>query len=658
MNKRRRLEIFYRIAIFALLTLSAMLATASFFYDRALSYFIIPAAGALIAFILFNYLLTIRNMHKYIAEVDHKINLLERQSLYDLPVPALVADEERQILWYNGRCRTEVLDMLEAYGMSLNTVTERSLSELCDPDGVVIAYNGRVFRVFARSSPHEDAADLYILYFLDITEHTALKTEYALSRPVVAIILIDNYEELLQNVKESEKAHISSKLELLLENFIDQTTGILRKLSSNRFIAILEERHLQKMIETRFAILDKARSVMVTERMGVTLSIGIGRGAKTVEESEELAKQGLDMALGRGGDQVAIKSESGFEFFGGVSKGIEKQTKVKTRIIATALSELIGNSERVFVMGHRFGDLDSLGSAIGLVSVIRKMGKEAYIAVDTAKNLASALIKRMADKGQGDLFMHPETAVELAGRGTLLIIVDTHNPHFLESPLLYKQCGQVVIIDHHRKMVGHIDNAVIFHHEPFASSASEMVAELLQYFGDHGRVSALEAEALMAGIMLDTKNFVMRTGVRTFEAAAFLRKLGADTVAVRELFSSSIDSYQKKMRLVSSAEIYRRCAVANADFTAPELQIVAPQAADELLGISGVDASFVLYELDNVINISARSMGKLNVQLIMEALGGGGHLTMAGAQIKDATAESVRQMLLEGIDNYYESKRE
>ncbi|MEE1492739.1 MAG: DHH family phosphoesterase, partial [Massilioclostridium sp.] len=327
------------------------------------------------------------------------------------------------------------------------------------------------------------------------------------------------------------------------------------------------------------------------------------------------------------------------------------RTKVKTRIIATALKEFIDQSENVIVMGHRFGDLDCMGSAIGLARAIRKLGKNCFIAVDYKKNLATALIDRVIEAGHDDLFIHPVDALDIITPRTLLIITDTHNPDLLESPGIYEKCSNVVVIDHHRKMVNYIDRAVIFYHEPYSSSASEMVSELVQYLGDF-KLGSLEAEALLAGIMLDTKNFVIKAGVRTFEAAAYLKGLGADTVSVRKLFSNSIDSYQRKTRIVSGAETYRNCAIAMGDFQCEDIRIVAPQAADELLGISNVDASFVLYRTGTTANITARSLGAINAQVVMEMLGGGGHQTMAATQLENTNLEKARQMLLEAIDKY------
>lgn len=592
-----------------------------------------------------------KNIKKYILRLDKEIEVTEKESLYKFPAPAVIVDENLAIVWYNKFFEQRVFSEKEAYGEYLTNLVNLDVNKLFTKSGTVIKLDGRIYRTVASKIERKES-NLSMIYFEDITKYKALETEHFMSRPSVILIMIDNYEDLLSNVKESEKANVLVQLEKLLENFMDKTTGVLRKISNDRFIAVIEERHLKQMIDTRFDILDKARSIMVDDRLCVTLSIGVGRGAETLKQSEILAKQALDMALGRGGDQCALKTASGFEFFGGVSKGIEKQTKVKTRIIATALKEIIDVSTDVYIMGHRFADLDSVGSAIGLASAIRRLGKPSYVVVDPEKNLSKKLIDYIKKDDIVDLFISPDQALDSVGENTLLIVVDTHNPDFVDSPQLLKSCDQVVVVDHHRKMVNFIDDAVIFHHEPYASSASEMVAELIQYFGDNSKISAPEAEALLAGIMLDTKNFVMKTGVRTFEAAAYLRKLGADTIAVKKMFSSSIESYQLKSKIVASAIIYHKCAIACCNDASPHIRIAAPQAADELLQITGVDASFVLYNIDDVINISARSLGAYNVQVIMEALGGGGHQTMAAAQLQDTDIESARKQLCEVIEDF------
>lgn len=592
-----------------------------------------------------------RNIKKYVLQMDKEIEITEKESLYNFPAPAVIVDENLVIVWYNKFFQQRVFSEKEAYGEYLTSLVDVDVNKLFTKNGVIISHEGRMYRVVASKTEGRNS-NLSMIYFEDITKYKALETEHFMSHPSVILIMIDNYEDLLSNIKESEKARVLVQLEKLLENFMDRTTGILRKISNDRFVAVIEERHLQEMLDTRFDILDKARAIMVDERMCVTLSIGVGRGGETLKESEALAKQALDMALGRGGDQCAVKNANGFEFFGGVSKGIEKQTKVKTRIIATALNELIDVCQNVYIMGHKFGDLDSVGSAIGLAAAIRRKGKVAHVVVDSDKNLARKLIGYIRDNDIVDLFISPQQAISSANDNSLLIVVDTHSPDFVDSKELLKKCRQIVVIDHHRKMVNHIENAVIFHHEPYASSASEMVAELIQYFGDNKKISAPEAEALLAGIMLDTKNFVMKTGVRTFEAAAFLRKLGADTVAVKTLFSSSIETYQLKCQLVEGAMIYHNCAIACSNVKSEDMRVAAPQASDELLGISGVKASFVLFELNGVINISARSYGTYNVQLIMETLGGGGHQTMAGVQLTDIDIETAKQKLIDAIEDF------
>lgn len=592
-----------------------------------------------------------KNVHRFVAEMNDEINNTERDSIYAFPAPTIIIDEDEKIIWYNMAFSEQLYSNEDAFGVSLQSIVKVDLEKAVLRKSSPVQYNGRSFRIAATATRKEDTV-LTMLYFEDITDFMHLQEEFNASRPSVVLIMIDNYEDLLQNMKESEKAHVLVQLEKLLENFMEESTGILRKISNDRFIAVVEEKHLLEIISARFKILDRAREITVSDKMSVTLSIGIGSGCNTMSESEDYAKQALDMALGRGGDQAAVKTEAGFEFFGGVSKGIEKHAKVKTRIIATALLELITNSEKIYIMGHRFGDLDSLGSAIGLAGAIHNLGKHVKVVVDPLKNLAGTLIDRINDNEDFNLFLEPAEALGEINAQTLLIIVDTHNKDIVESAELYQRAKHVVVIDHHRKTVNYIDNAVIFHHEPYASSTAEMVSELIQYFGDNTKLSSYYAEALLAGIMLDTKNFVMRTGVRTFEAAAFLRKQGADTVAVRGLFSNTMDSYQKRNRLVASAEIYSRCAIAISDFQSEDIRVVAPQAADELLGISGVDASFVLFEVGGAVNFSARSMGNMNVQVIMEKLGGGGHQTMAGAQLEGESLESARQALLVAIDEH------
>lgn len=595
-----------------------------------------------------------RKTFQYYARIDDELESKMHMSVHSFPMSAVIIDSAGRIVWTNGKFTEEFPDCCE-YGMELSNITDIPPADFFTDDGITVRYKDSVYKVFARIPDEDEAKELTLLFFKNITDITALETEKKLSQPVVILFMVDGYEELISGCLESEKAHVSVQIDKLLEDFAGQTTGVLRKNASDRFIAVIEERHLQEILRNKVEILDKAREIFVNDRLNVTMSIGIGRTGKTLKESEQFARQALEMALGRGGDQAAVKTDNGFEFYGGVSKGVERHTKVKTRIIANSLLELVDNAGKIFIMGHKYSDLDSVGSSVGLTCAIRNLGKSAWAVCDYSTSLAKVLIDRFPHvDGEEPLFTEPADAMEELTDNSLLIICDTHNPLIIESKELYEKAKKVVVIDHHRKMVNYIDNAVIFHHEPYASSASEMVTELIQYFGEAGKLRAVQAECLLAGIMLDTKNFVMKTGVRTFEAAAVLRKMGADTITVKKMFSSSIDSYKRKTQIVAEAEIYRKCAIAPCDFYADDLRIVAPQAADELLTIKNVDASFVLFKtMSNEISISARSMGNLNVQLIMEALGGGGHQTMAGAQLKDVTVNEALDTLKKSIDDYY-----
>ena len=595
-----------------------------------------------------------RKTFQYYARIDDELESKMHMSVHSFPMSAVIIDSAGRIVWTNGKFTEEFPDCCE-YGMELSNITDIPPADFFTDDGITVRYKDSVYKVFARIPDEDEAKELTLLFFKNITDITALETEKKLSQPVVILFMVDGYEELISGCLESEKAHVSVQIDKLLEDFAGQTTGVLRKNASDRFIAVIEERHLQEILRNKVEILDKAREIFVNDRLNVTMSIGIGRTGKTLKESEQFARQALEMALGRGGDQAAVKTDNGFEFYGGVSKGVERHTKVKTRIIANSLLELVDNADKIFIMGHKYSDLDSVGSSVGLTCAIRNLGKSAWAVCDYSTSLAKVLIDRFPHvDGEEPLFTEPADAMEELTDNSLLIICDTHNPLIIESKELYEKAKKVVVIDHHRKMVNYIDNAVIFHHEPYASSASEMVTELIQYFGEAGKLRAVQAECLLAGIMRDTKNFVMKTGVRTFEAAAVLRKMGADTITVKKMFSSSIDSYKRKTQIVAEAEIYRKCAIAPCDFYADDLRIVAPQAADELLTIKNVDASFVLFKtMSNEISISARSMGNLNVQLIMEALGGGGHQTMAGAQLKDVTVNEALDTLKKSIDDYY-----
>ena len=645
------------ISVIALITLLLLMSVMIFLYSSDMFWLIAPFIVLLSGFAIGKLIQVTRRNFQYSALIREEIATENKLSLYSLPMSVVIIDKARNIVWFN-KSFSEKFAEEAVYGGSFDTITDMQLEKLMGGDGVQISHDNRYYRIYANVPEEDDEKNIFLIYINDVTDHVNLLIEKKLSHPVVMLIMIDSFEDLFSSSLESETAHVTVQIDKLLEDFVAETTGILRKQSRDRFWAVIEERHVAKLIDSKVKLLDKAREIQVNDRMSVTLSIGIGRTAENISESEAFAKQALEMAQGRGGDQAAIKTVSGFEFYGGVSKGVERANKIKARIIANQLILQVEAADRVYIMGHRFSDLDSVGSAVGLACAIRNLGHKAEVAIDSVASLSTQLINRIkaADDPKNPLFISPHQAIENITDESLLIITDTHNPMTLESTELHAKAKQVVIIDHHRKAVNFIDNSLIFYHEPYASSASEMVTELLNYFGKAGRITALQAEALLAGIMLDTKNFTIKTGVRTFEAAAFLRKLGADTVNVKGLFANSIGSYREKAALVSKADIYKRCAITCTTVFSPDMRLIAPQAADELLGIENVDASFVYYRSGgDEIYISARSLGALNVQLVAEYLGGGGHQTMAAAQLHGFSMEDTGRRIKEAIDHYYEN---
>lgn len=646
---KRRYPVTFIISAIMLVASCIISAMMLYNYDRAkFAVAIIPTAVFAVIFFI-DLALAEKNSLKFIAKLNEAVGTAENEALYYFETPSVIVDSDFRVLWCNKEFNDQIIPEYDIFGTEIYKAVDIDIKALMLEGAATVFFGDRSFKVGAVATQRYDQK-LIFMSFTDITEFAELFSKYKRTRPSVLLLVIDNYEDVLQNFKESEKARVAAAIETMLEDFMSQTTGVLRKLGHDKFIAVIEEQHLNNIIQSKFEILDKARNISIGEKSSIiTLSIGVGRGASTLEESETFAKQALDMCLGRGGDQAAVKTENGFRFFGGVANGVEKKSRAKSRIISNAIQELVHNSDNVYIMGHRFADLDAVGAGAGLAGAVRQAGGEAYFVVDPIKNLAGGLIERLYSEIP-DLLITPQQAVENFSENSLLIIVDTHNAELVESRELHDMAVHKIVIDHHRKSVNFIDDAVIFYHEPYSSSASEMVTEVIQYFKNVSFLPQVYAEALLAGIMLDTKNFIMKTGVRTFEAAAYLRKNGADTVKVKGLFTNSIEAYRKKSALISTAEIFDRCAIAVSDSKSDDIRIIAPQAADELLGISGVDASFVIYKTGDVVNISARSLGVMNVQVIMERLGGGGHQTMAAAQLTDVSEQKAKEMLIEVLD--------
>ena len=569
-------------------------------------------------------------------------------SLTGLPIPTMLIADGR-VLWYNTIFREEVLNGTDAVTRPIDRLfPELDLAVCSRPHGQDLTVGNKRFTAYAGAAKGSRGAN--IVYLVDDTVYKQTLEEYTASRPACLIIVIDSYDELFDDMKDSEQAKELESINSLLEAYIAKSTGFLRKISNSRYIAVVEERDIHWMLQERFEILDQVRALHPGGF--TTLSIGVGHGGKTLQECHQMARESIDIALGRGGDQAAVKTVDGFEFYGGISHGVEKRSHVRSRIIANALCDLIKKSDSVIIMGHRMSDLDAIGSAIGVLRICKICGVPAVIAVNSDATLAGPLLKTFIDAGEGHNFIPPDQTLDVITPRTLLIVVDTYQKRLLESQKIYEKCKRVVVIDHHRMAVGHIDNPLLLYHEPYASSASELVCELLQFLPKEDNITALEAQALLAGIMLDTRSFALHVGVRTFEAAAWLRSRGAQTADTKLLFNTSKEEYEARAHIVESAYIYKGCAIALSEELDAGMNVVLPMAANDLLTINGVDASFVAVAKNGGVNISARSMGALNVQVILEPLGGGGHLMMAGAQLHDCTLQDAETRIREQIDIY------
>lgn len=584
-----------------------------------------------------------------------KIDPQNRSALDKFPLPLLLVDDKGKVLFSNKLFNKQIMNgNAPIVDTPLTELFEEvTLTEITVNMTVDLCRNGRRFTAYT-SVLRGDKGQQYLLYLTDDTELKVAAEEYDASRPVVMQICIDNLDEATDHLRAGDRSRIAGTIEVMLEDWISADGGVLQKYANDRFVAVTEHRYLSTMAEDRFSILTRIRQAFPEAERSITLSIGIGEG-KTVEEGRRFALRALDMALSRGGDQVAVKTVNGYDFYGGQSRGIEHRSRVRSRIIADALRELMMASDRVLIMGHRISDLDCIGSGVALAALARNLKIPAVVIVDRGTTMAEQLIQTYENAGRGDWFITPAAAEKAITKRTLLIVVDTHSAPMLEAPSVYEMAERVVVIDHHRRKVDYIDNALLTYHEPNASSASELIAELLPYVSAEpcGR---LEAEALLSGITLDTRNFVLRTGVRTFEAAAYLRSQGADTVTVKKFFNESLHIHQLKNELVGSARLYRNTAIAVSQEDLVDCRVAVAQAADDLLSVQGVKASFVVAKVQESVYISARSFGEINVQLIMETLGGGGHHTMAATQLASDVAQA-EELLQSAIDRYYDEQK-
>ena len=606
-----------------------------------------------------NIAVTRQRVKSIAANVQAAVDNLSKSVSSTAPWPmAELRLEDGEILWHNRQLQKALNTTVSRVGERIDDVFPEfkldwlRVGKIEAPDELQI--RERRYRCLGfLPKPESGAQPLAQLVLIDSTDLLETRDEYLRSRPVVSIILIDNYDELTNNLNDSSVSNLNAALNERISAWTDRIGGLLRKLERNRFLFIFEAKDLYRITEGKFSLLDLAREVTNPSGIAATISFGVGKDGAGFQENYDFAALALEMALSRGGDQAVIKDKYDFSFYGGRSVETERRSKVKSRVMASSLSALIRQASRVFIMGHRNADADAIGAACGVTALCRSLGKKANIVVDQATSSAPKLLELVgADSHYEDVFLSGQDALLLADAKSLLIVVDTNRPDQVESKELLESLNRVAVIDHHRRAADYIANAALNHHEPFASSASELVTELLTYTVDAKPVLPCELAALMAGIVLDTKNFTVRVNSRTFEAAAFLRYQGADPVDVKRLFQSGFEETVKRYRVIESAKLYRDdIAVACAE--EPVSRPLAGQAADELLSIDGIHAAFVLFRQQDATFISARSIGTVNVQVILEPLGGGGNAATAGAQLKNTPMEEARQKLVEAIDKYF-----
>ena len=602
------------------------------------------------------------SVRQYLDRVSGGLDTARSSNMLYAPLPMLVFDlNTGEILWGNDRFvgltgmkdklfEVTVADAVPGFDSHWLLEGKREAPEY-------VVWNHRTYRVFGALNRTDelkgDHSTMATTYWLDITEAEQMRQTLDMTRPTVAILMIDNYEDLMKACPESKRSALLADIEGKLNDWCADSGGLLLGYDRDRYLFVMEEKDFSTYAEKKFDVLDSVRTV---ESGGVsaTLSIGVGRDGDSFDGLFKNADLALEMALSRGGDQAVVKDRNNFEFYGGRSKTTEKRTKVKSRVMANALRELVQDARNVYVMGHKYADMDSLGAAAGICCISRKLGKKAQIVIDTENNAAHPVLRALQQMPEyAGVFVAGETAFLHAQPDTLLVVVDTNRPDSVESEPLLESCTRVAVIDHHRRGSSYIDKMTLNYHEPYASSASELVTELMQYLLEPTDILKCEAEALLAGVVLDTKNFTNRTGGRTFEAAAYLRRAGADTQDVQRMFQSDLDAMVTRYAIMRQAQIYHGdIAVVAADEAYD--RVTAAKAADELLTIRGIRASFVLYRKDDGVYMSARSLGEVNVQVILEALGGGGNSTTAGGQAKGITVAEAKEKLLAAIDQYFE----
>lgn len=601
-----------------------------------------------------------KSFSEYVKMVTSRKEGMSSDAISKFPLPMAVLQINGQISWYNDLF-AEMLGSNDLYNIVISDVMpDLKWSEILKSTGSIYTYAGykghkyNVVGDIIKADNSTDDKPIYtvLLYFIDKTEIETLRKRYEEDKIDMAIISIDNYDEFIQKMDDSDFQQTMAKINKYISSWVQESKAVIKKTERDRYIVLFEHKYLKEYIQKKFDVLEKVRALGEDMKMPISLSIGVGVG-NTILDSEEYARGALDMAHGRGGDQAAVKDSSQYNFYGGIAKDYEKSTRVKTRAFAIAFKDFVENSDKVIFMGHSNADYDSLGAAIGLQRAVRTLGKTPYIVCDTTSSVDRIIDEISEVEEYNGMIISADEAAEIITMNTLLVILDTHRPSMLPSALLAERTTKVVLIDHHRRSTEFLSNISLLYHEPYASSTCEMATEILQYIDDANKMTPLEAKALYVGMVMDTKNFTVKTGVRTFEAASYLRRYGINTTDVRVLFNVEINDYIHRAELIKNAKpIHDNLLVTVAEEEYPNMRVLAAQTADEMLNLSGVKAAFIVYPNDGEINISARSLGDVNVQLILEAIGGGGHATIAGASFKTKDYDEVYEKLTGAIDAY------
>ena len=606
-----------------------------------------------------------KEMQEYMSLMTEQSGSLTHEVLSRFPLAMVVLSIDGKVLWYN-EPMSEIFSGEDLFNLYLpDSMPELKWTEILkstDDINLSIDYNEHNYNVHGSIIKHQDYNSSNIsysvlLYFKDRTDEVKAQKLYMNEKTDVAIITIDNYDDLFQAMDDTKAQETLVKINSIISKWVSEGNGLLKKIDKDRFLVFFEHQYLDAYIKNKFNILEKVRAVGDEIKEPITVSIGIGTGGHLIE-NEAYARNSVEMVWGRGGDQVAIKDDDNFKFYGGTTKDYEKSTRVKTRLFATALKDMINNADNVIIIGHKGADYDSFGAAIGILRAVKLAEKKPYIVLDNPSAVKILYDEMNKNPEYQDVIINENTAMEIVTENSLVIIVDTHRPSMLPAYEILNVVKKIVLIDHHRRSTEFIDNLSLMYLEPYASSTCEMVTEILQYIDDKKKMNSFEAKALYMGILIDTKNFVTKTGVRTFEAASYLKRYGVNTMEVKKVFNLSIDEYVNRLEIIKNAEIWNEnIAVSVCESDIENIRIASSQAADEMLNISGIKAAFIIYQIETGICFSARSFGDINVQIIMEKLGGGGHMTVAGAQIKDISLEDAKNRLQMAISEYFEENK-